>query len=72
MSIIILHIIIKSSGRICQKTSDYLTSHVDAAYNKIALELLGRGRKEKGGIINENKKRRKTRKTETESGKDND
>jgi len=49
-----------------------VTSHVDAAFSKIALELLVKGRKEKGGIINENKRRRKTRKTETESGKDSD
>jgi hypothetical protein len=49
-----------------------MTSHVDAAYSKITVELLGRGRKEKGGIINENKKGRKTRKTKTESRKDND
>ena len=56
----------------CKKNSDCTTSHVDAAYSKTALEFLGRGRKKKGGIINENKKRRKTRKTETESGKDSD
>ena len=55
-----------------KKTSDCVTSHVDVADSKIAFELLGKGRKKKGGIINENKKRRKTRKTETESGKDSD
>ena len=49
-----------------------MTTHVDAVDSKIALELLGKGRKEKGEIINANKKRRKTRKAETESGKDND
>jgi len=32
-----------------------MTAHVDAADSKIALGLLGKGRKEKGGIINENK-----------------
>ena len=49
-----------------------MASHVDAADSKIALELLGKGRKEKRGIINENKKRRKTSKTERGCGKDND
>ena len=53
----------------CQKTSYYMTSHVGAAGSERELELMGKGRKEKGGIINENKKRRKTRKTEIEIGK---
>jgi hypothetical protein len=35
-----------------------MTSHVDAADSKIALKLLGRGRKEKGRIVNENERRR--------------
>jgi hypothetical protein len=49
-----------------------MTSHVDAAGSKIALALLGKGRTEKRGIINENKKRRKTSKAGTGSGKGND
>jgi hypothetical protein len=55
-----------------KKTSHYVTSHIDAADSKIAFELLVKGRKEKRGIINENKNRRKTRKTDTENEKDTD
>jgi hypothetical protein len=40
MSIIILHIIIKGSGRMCQKSLDCITSHVDAADSKRELELM--------------------------------
>jgi hypothetical protein len=42
MSIVILHIIIKSSGRMCQKSLDSMASHVDAADGKRELELLGK------------------------------
>jgi hypothetical protein len=41
-----------------------MTSYVDAADSKRELELMGKGRKGKGRIINGNKKRRKAKKTE--------
>jgi hypothetical protein len=40
MSIIILHVIIKSSGRMCQKSLDCITFHVDTADSKRELELM--------------------------------
>jgi hypothetical protein len=42
MPIIILHIIIKSSGRMCQKSLHYMASHVDVADSKRELELVGK------------------------------